>query len=142
MEERLKELLAPAFREVPAREANQAIARARRERAGGDPADEDAPVLRSYELVLSTWEAFAREQVPKLVYHLESVGARLPECRGVLISAFAGDRLYFLDARALVSRACALLGVTPDELVERHGLGERRTAAREPLLLPSPKGRI
>lgn len=142
MEERLKELLAPAFREVPAREANQAIARARRERAGGDPADEDAPALRSYELVLSTWEAFAREQVPKLVYHLESVGARLPECRGVLISAFAGDRLYFLDARALISRACALLGVTPEELVERHGLGERRTAAREPLLLPGPKGRI
>lgn len=142
MEERLKELLAPAFREVPAREANQAIARARRERAGGDPADEDAPALRSYELVLSTWEAFARDQVPKLVYHLESVGAHLPECRGVLISAFAGDRLYFLDARALISRACALLGVTPEELVERHGLGERRTAAREPLLLPSPKGRI
>ncbi len=141
MDERLKELLAPAFREVPAREANQAIARARREQAGSDPDDEDAPALRSYEIVLTSWDAFVRDQVPKLVYHLESVGAHLPECRGVMISAFVGDRLHFLEAGALVSRVCAMLGVTPAQLVERHGLGERRTAAREPLLLPGPKDR-
>src|SRR5579859_379821 len=40
VDERLGEVLAAAFREVPAREANEAIARARRERAGGDPDDE------------------------------------------------------------------------------------------------------
>ena len=138
MEERLKELLEPAFREVPAREANQAIERARREAAGGDPDDEDAPALRAYELVLTTWESFERDQLPKLVYLLESVGAHLPHCRGVVIAAFAGERLFFIDAEALVGRVCKILGATPEQLVERHGTGELRTAIREPLLLPGP----
>jgi hypothetical protein len=140
MEERLKELLEPAFREVPGSEANQAIARARRERAGGDPDDEEAPAVRSYELVLTSWERFVRDQLPKLVYHLESVGARLPRCRGVMISAFLGERLFLVEAEALVARICRMLGVTPEQLVARHGLGERGTAVREALLLPAPKG--
>jgi hypothetical protein len=81
--------------------------------------------------------------LPKLVYHLESIGAHLPECRGVIISAFLGDRLYFVEAQALVARACALSGMTADQLVELFGTGERRTAvSSEPLLLPGPpKGR-
>jgi hypothetical protein len=140
MKEQLLELLEPAFREVPGSEANQAIARARRERAGSDPDDETAPAVRSYELVLSTWERFVRDQLPKLVYHLESVGARLPRCRGVMISAFLGERLFLVDAEALVERVCKILGVTPEQLVARHGLGESSTAKREPLLLPGPKG--
>ena len=133
MEERLKELLEPAFREADAREANQAISDARQR-------EDEAQPLRSYELVLSTWETFAKEQVPKLVYHLESVGAFLPKCRGVLVSAFCGDRLYFIEAEAFMARVCRILGATPEQLSERHGLGERRTAIREPLLLPGPKG--
>ncbi|MCA1828282.1 MAG: hypothetical protein LC689_15270 [Myxococcales bacterium] len=141
MEEKLRELLEPAFREVPAREANQAISRARRERAGGDPDDDDGPALRSYEIVLSSWETFVREQLPKLVYHLESVGAHLPECRGVMISAFLGERLFFVDARALIARVCRMVGVSADQLVERHGTGERHTALRDRLMLPPPKGR-
>jgi hypothetical protein len=158
MEDRLGELLQPAFREVPAQEANAAIARARRERAGGRAdggaglagdgrsadarsIDDDGPSLRSYEMVLTTFEVFARELLPKLVYHLESVGAHLPECRGVIISAFAGERLFFLDAKDLIARACRLLGVTPEMLVDLHGTGERRTAHEEPLLLPGPRGK-
>jgi len=142
MDEKLDQLLSAAFREVPAREANAAIARTRRERAGGDPDDDDGPALRSYELVLTSFETFARDLLPKLVYHLESLGAHLPECRGVLISAFRGERLFFLDAGELISRACSILGVTPDQLVARHGTGERRTAIRrDPLLLPGPKTR-
>lgn len=142
MGDRLRELLEPAFRDVPAREANLAIARARRERAGSDPDDEEAPALRSYEMVLTGWDAFARELLPKLVYHLESLGAHLPECRGVIVSAFLGDRLYFIEAGELVERACSMLGLTAAQLVELHGTGERRTALRdEPLLLPGPKGR-
>ncbi len=127
--EKLRELLADAFRDVPAREANEAIAAARMR---------EGRQLRSYEIVLSTWEVFASEQVPKLVYHLESVGAHLPECRGVIVSAFLGERLYFVEASALVARVCRMLGVTADQLVERHGTGERRTAIRDPLLLPGP----
>jgi len=59
----------------------------------------------------------------------------------VLIAAFVGERLHFVHAKAFVARACAMLGVSADELVRRHGTGERRTAVRsDPLLLPGPKG--
>jgi hypothetical protein len=137
MEEKIRELLQDAFADAPARDANVAIARARRPE--GD--DEGAVTLRSYEIILTGFAAFATDLLPKLVYHLESVGAHLPDCRGVLIAAFAGDRLHFIHARDFVARACAMLGVTPEELVQRHGTGERRTAVRsEPLLLPGPKG--
>ena len=140
LEPRLAELLQDAFASAPAREANSAIARARRERAGGNPDDEGGPALRAYETVLTTFDAFASGVLPRLVYHLESIGAHLPECRGVLIAAFTGETLHFVDAKALVARACAMLGVSPAELVRRHGTGERRTAAPgEPLLLPGPR---
>ena len=141
MPDRLSELLQPAFRDVPGPEANAAIARARRERGGGDPDDEEAPALRSYEMVLTTFEAFATDLLPKLVYHLESIGAHLPACQGVIISAFRGERLYFLDAKDLVARACSLLGVTAEQLVDLYGTGEERTPRQEPLLLPGPRGR-
>jgi hypothetical protein len=140
MEERLRELLEPAFREVPAREANAAIARARREKAGGNPNDEDAPAMRSYEVVLTTWDAFVRDLLPKMVYHLESVRAPLPECRGVIVSAFAGDRLFFVEAREFIAGVCRMLGVTPGQLVRRHGTGESRAPARDSLRLAPPKG--
>jgi hypothetical protein len=139
MEEKLRELLEPAFREVAASEANEAIGRARREQAGGDPGDGEAPAVRSYEIVLTTWEHFASDQLPKLVYHLESVGAHLPHCRGVMLSAFVGDRLYFIEAEAAMARVSKILGLTPAQLSERYGLGESRTAVRDPLLLPGPK---
>jgi len=141
MEDRIRELLQDAFRQVPAQEANRAIARARREAAGSAPDDEEGPQARSYEIILESFAAFARDLVPKLVYHLESIGAHLPECRGVVIAAFAGDRLHFVHAGDFVGRACRMLGVTPDDLVRRHGTGERRTAVgSEGLLLPGPKG--
>jgi hypothetical protein len=126
MDPRLLQLLGPALLDVPAQDANEAIAREREARANGDQP------LRSYELVLSTFEAFARDQLPKLVYHLESIGSHLPHCRGVLIAAFLGERLYFLDASALIAGACELLGVTPEALVVLHGTGESRTALRHP----------
>jgi hypothetical protein len=140
LEPRLAELLQDAFGRTPAREANSAIARARRERAGGDPDDEGGPAFRAYETVLTTFDAFASGALPRLVYHLESIGAHLPECRGVIIAAFTGETLHFVDAKALIARACALLGVSPAQLVQRHGTGERRTAvASAPLLLPGPR---
>lgn len=138
VDEKIRELVQDSFGEAAARDANVAIARARR-----PGADDDAPPsLRSYEIILSGFGDFANDLLPKLVYHLESIGAHLPECRGVLIAAFVGDRLHFLHAKAFVARACAMIGVSPEELVRRHGTGERRTAMRsDPLLLPGPKGR-
>jgi len=46
MEEKLRELLQDAFAESPAHDANVAIARARRERAGGNPDDRREPGRR------------------------------------------------------------------------------------------------
>ncbi|MGZ6124172.1 MAG: STAUR_1299 family protein [Myxococcales bacterium] len=138
----MRELVQDAFSEAAAQDANVAISRVRRQRAGGDPDDEDAPGVRSYEIILAGFEAFARDLLPKLVYHLESIGAHLPQCRGVMIAAFAGERLYFIEAQKFVARVCRMLGVSAEELVRRHGTGERRTAVpAAPLLLPGPKGR-
>jgi hypothetical protein len=138
MDDKLRELLQDAFAEAAARDANVAISRARRPEGH----DEGAASLRSYEIILTGFASFASDLLPKLVYHLESIGAHLPECRGVVIAAFAGDRLHFVHAKAFIARACAMLGVSQEELVRRHGTGERRTAVRsDPLLLPGPKGR-
>jgi len=135
----LAELLQDEFGTAPALEANAAIARSRRQAAGGDPDDEGAPVFRAYEAVLTSFDAFVSGLLPRLVYHLESIGAHLPECRGVIVAAFAGETLHFVAAKALIARACAMLHVSPAELVHQHGTGERRTAiASEPLLLPGP----
>jgi hypothetical protein len=141
MEDRIRELLQDTFRQAPAQEANRAIAGARREAAGASPDDDEGPAARSYEMILTTFAAFASDLLPKLVYHLESIGAHLPDCQGVVIAAFAGDRLHFVEAGAFVARACRMLGVTPGDLVRRHGTGERRSAVgSEVLLLPGPKG--
>jgi hypothetical protein len=141
VDEKVRELLQDAFSEAPSPDANAAISRMRRERGGGNPDDEEAPAARSYEIILTAFDGFARDLLPKLVYHMESIGAHLPACRGVVISAFVGERLYFVEADKFLARACRILGVTADELVRRYGTGEQRTAVRpEPLLLPGPKG--
>ena len=140
MDERLRKLVEPALSEAAASEANLEITRARRAAAGGDPDDEDAPSLRSYELVLDTWLGFVQDQLPRLVYHLESVRAPLPEARGVLVAAFLGDKLYFVLAQEFIGRVARQLAVTPGELAARYGTGESKTAVqRGPLLLPGPK---
>jgi len=141
MEEKLRQLLQDAFGEAAARDANVAISRARRGPTPRAIAADDGPGLRLYEIILTGFAAFASDLLPKLVYHLESIGAHLPDCRGVLIAAFVGERLHFVEAKAFIARACDILGITSDELVRRHGTGERRTAVRsDPLLLPGPRG--
>lgn len=143
MDDRLRALFEPPLAIARAMDANQAIGRVRREQGGGDPADPEAPMARSYELSVSTWEAFEKEALPRLVYHLESLGAHLPACGGVVVAAFDGDTLRFVLARDLIERSCRALGVSPATLVERHGTGESRTAKAAPLLLPGggPSGR-
>jgi hypothetical protein len=148
VDERISQLLDLAYRTVPAAEANEAIAQARHEAAESGAAqarplrsDEAPPALsRSYELILdpdSDWQDFADNALPRLVYHLESVGARPPLCKGIVIAAFVGDRLHFVRAGDLVRRAAELTGISGDELFRRHGTGESRIARRDPpLALP------
>ena len=147
MDDRFSRLLDRAYRTVPAAEANRAIAQAREEAAAaGAPAarrlregQPSAALARSYELVLDPqagWERFAADALPRLVYHLESVGAHPPSCKGVVIAAFVGDRLHFLRAGDLVRSAAELSGISVEELFRRHGTGESRTAAGAPAALP------
>ena len=139
MDERIARLLELAYRTVAAADANSAIAQARHEAAESGAArarplrDDDAPLAlsRSYELILdpqSGWQDFADNALPRLVYHLESVGAHPPLCK---------DRLHFLRAGDVVRRAAELMGIPVEELFRRHGTGESRTAQRgPPLALP------
>ena len=142
MDDRLAQLLALAWRVVPAADANEAIVRARR--GAESPLEAGEHEVRTYELVLgadATLESFAHDQLPKLVYHLESVGAHLPDARGVLLAIFAGDTLHFLWAGEAMGKICELLGTAAAELVERYGTRERRTAVQlgPRLALPAQK---
>jgi hypothetical protein len=151
VDDRIRSLLDLAYRTVAAAEANTAIAQARQESAeAGAPharplrSDEDpVPLSRSYELVLdpgSSWQDFAATALPRLVYHLESLGARPPLYKGIVIAAFVGDRLHFLRAADLLGFAADQMAIPLDELFRRHGTGESRTAQREPpLALPGGK---
>ena len=153
MDDALRTLIGLAWKTVPAREANEAIARARRAAAAGEEefygrtgssaaADDDGAALaRAYELLLppdATLASFAQAQLPRLIYHLESLGAHLPHAGGVVLCIFEGERLHFLHTGEFVTAAAQALGTTIDELVEKHGTGESRTAAPlkgPPLLL-------
>jgi hypothetical protein len=102
-----------AFDKAPAAEANSAIARIRDEREE-----------RSYEFVLpdSDVRAFLLERLlPKLVDHLESVGAKLPGCGGVFLSVFAGDTLHFIPARDAIRLLSEWSGLSLEELKRRYG---------------------
>jgi hypothetical protein len=152
VDDRLSRLFQVAYRTVPALEANQAIAQAREEAAASGAAaarplrddESSAPMSRSYELVVNpgaSWEEFAAEALPRLIYHLESVGAQPPACKGVVVAAFVGDRLHFLRASDLLRFTAELTGVPADELFRRHGTGEKRTAVRGPPPALPPGGK-
>jgi GNAT superfamily N-acetyltransferase len=148
VDDRLSRLLELAYRTAPAAEANRAISEAREEAAAAGAAASRAPraqegslpLARSYELVIdpeARWDRFASEVLPRLVYHLESVGAHPPSCKGMVVAAFVGDRLHFLRAGEMIERAAELSGIPVAELFRRHGTGESRTAvAASPLALP------
>jgi hypothetical protein len=148
VDERISKLLDLAYRTVAAADANAEIAQARKDAADAGAArarplrdDDDAPALsRSYEMVIdpgAEWEGFAANALPRLVYHLESLGAHPPACKGIVIAVFVGDRLHFLRAGDLMAYAAEQMDIPVEELFRRHGTGESRTAQRgPPLALP------
>ena len=152
MDPRLSRLLEIAYRTVPAAQANQAISEERAESAASGAAisrpPRDAaggvPLGKSYELVIDpegNWERFASGALPRLVYHLESVGARPPGFKGMVVAAFVGDELRFLRAGELMERAAELGETSVEELFRRHGTGESRTAVRGPPPALPPGGK-
>jgi hypothetical protein len=119
----LDPLLALAFRTAPAAQANQAIAEAR------DAVGADRP--SSYELLVppeATLEAFSAQVLPKLIYHLESRGARPPGFTGVFFSLFAGETLHFVKLSDGLPLLAAAVGKSMDALYAEHGTGEVRHA--------------
>jgi hypothetical protein len=120
----LSPLFAKSFLTSPAERATIAIAEAREQTEG-----------RCYEIIVPpqpdlVW--FEAGLVGKLVYYCEATRAPLPACDGVFVSMFAGAELHCVAAADVIAFACAVLGVSADELVRRHGTGEVRHA------LPGP----
>ncbi len=126
-----------AFLSGEAREANTLLAEARERCAALAPG---ARSVFSYEVVVpdAAGEAWLAETLlPRLVYHCESRRAPLPECAGVFVSAFVGDRLFCVFAADVIAFAREALGLDDAALVAAYGTGEVRHALRPPA--PSPR---
>lgn len=127
----LDPLFSKAFARAAASEANFAIQAARE--SAGDQA-------RSFEMVLPEGADLGwleRELLPRLVYHLESLGIRPPGYPGVFLSLFVGPDLFFVSAAEVMAFAGEALGLTADQMYARWGTGELRTAVRPVLALPA-----
>lgn len=129
MELDLSPLFARAFLAVDAARATEALVGARAEVAAGG-----AVRARSYEAVVPEgadrgW--FEDTFLRRLVYFCESARAPLPQCAGVFVSFFAGDRLHCVAASEVIAFAGEVLGASPDDLVRRFGTGEVRHALRD-----------
>ena len=145
MDEQLRPLFDLAFDSGPATEANARIQAARQ------AVDPTAAKVRNYEVVVPGDAGLAWLEttlLPRLVYHLESLGARPPQAAGVFVAFFLGEELRLVHARDLFAFASAALGLDAEEMLRRWGTGESRTALRDPpaaggppLALPGPQRR-
>lgn len=121
MDASLQPLLERAFGVADAAMANAAIAEAR------DAAGTDRPT--SYEVLVRDGQSLAdvaAAVVPRLVYHLESLGARPPRWGEVFLSLFVGERLHFVHAAEAMPVLLAALKLTAEEALARFGTGELR----------------
>ncbi|HCF56590.1 MAG TPA: hypothetical protein DFS52_01165 [Myxococcales bacterium] len=139
MTDTLRPLLTLAFDRGPAHQANARIQAAREKvEASG------AAQARSYELVVppeATLAWLAQEVLPRLVYHLDSLGLRPPAVPGLFVSLFVGDEVFFVHGGDLLQFASRALGLTFDEMERRWGTGELRgpVTSGPPLALPGPE---
>ncbi|HLL53957.1 MAG TPA: STAUR_1299 family protein [Myxococcaceae bacterium] len=120
MDPRLSALLDKAFHRAPAMEANQAISEVRAQQS------DDFTEALSYEILLPAdkpVEHLVGYVLSRMVYFFESRGAKLPACPGIFVSLFVGDQLYFVSAPDLVAALSEMSGLSVEEMVKRHGLG-------------------
>lgn len=114
----LQPLLEKAFHVAKAQDANAEIAALREAQgAGGNDA-------LSYEVVLDEAEGLegaAKKVLPKLVYFLDCRGLSLHAARGVFISLFVGESLYFVQATDFVAVLAPRFGATLPELKAKYG---------------------
>jgi hypothetical protein len=114
----LQPLLDKAFHVARARDANAEIAGLRETHAAG------GREALSYEVVLNEADGVdgaAQKLLPKLVYFLDCRGLPLHDARGVFISGFVGESLYFLHATDFVAVLAEAFGATLPELKEKYG---------------------
>lgn len=121
MDESLRPLLDAAFLRGPALEANAKVRQAREE-FGGESA-------RGYEVVVppdgsAGW--FCESVLPRLVYHMESLGSRPPQAAGFFLSLFVGEEVVFVRARDAFRFAAEVTGLTSDQMLARWGTQELR----------------
>jgi hypothetical protein len=114
----LQPLLDKAFHKASARDANTEIAAQREQHAfmGREAV--------SYELVLDAaagLEGAAEKVLPKLVYFLDCRGAALHDARGVFVSLFVGETLYFVHASDVVAALAPVSGLSLPELRTKYG---------------------
>ena len=57
--------------------------------------------------------------MPRLVYFLESAGFKLPSCKGVFLSVFYGEDLFFIRAADAIEELSRISGLSPAQMVER-----------------------
>lgn len=125
----LADLLSLSFATAEARDANAAIDAAR-EQAGERS--------RSYEVLVAPAETLAQvaaRLLPKLVYHLDSTGHRLPATGNLFLSLFMGEQLHFVRLDAALPLLAESVGQSMEGLIAAHGTGELRRAVApgEPL---------
>ncbi len=114
----IEALLGRAIGQVHSSEANEAIAQMRQ-----DEGTEDRPAM-SYEVVLpaeNPVEYLTETLLPRLVYFLDCAGAKLPQCPGVFLSLFQGDRLFFIRAADAVDELAKITGLLPARMTELFG---------------------
>jgi hypothetical protein len=114
----LSELIDFARKVAPAADANQVIGQMRDElAAGGEPG-------LSYEVVVPAgepWKHLTGTVLPRLVYFLDCRGQLSENTRGIFISAFVGERLYFFDAGTFVGILARKAGLDWKMLREKWG---------------------
>lgn len=114
----LQPLLDKAFHRARAMDANHEIASQRNAQAFGG-----AEAL-SYELVLSEADdlrGVAEKVLPKLVYFLDCRGLPLHDARGVFLSLFVGQALYFVHASDFIAVLAPAAGLSLPELKTKYG---------------------
>jgi len=113
----LEGLLRRAIHRVKAVEATPAVAQMRLQEASERPA-------RSYEVVLPASRSadyLIGTLMPRLVYFLESAGFKLPSCKGVFLSVFHGEDLFFIRAADAIDELSRISALSPAQMVERFG---------------------
>lgn len=113
IDDRTRAVLAVASREVPAREANQAIHEEREAQLAVHG------VAAAYEVLLRPEHGFAHlcdHVLPRLAHHLGAKRIRTPRAPGAFVALFIDERLYFLDAGAFIHAVAEQAGWSAPQL--------------------------